>query len=114
MTIQNVKSFTLSQAAKIVGKSKSVLHYAIKNGTLAAKKTSSGVFEITPADLFQLFPKQNNLCPNCLLLEQKIQLIELQLERELTLNRDLFRRLENEMQERSKLLDILSKVMPPH
>ena len=111
MTLLNVKSFTLSQAAKVVGKSKSVLHHAVKSGKLPAKKSKNGVFEIEPNDLYQLFPQKKDADSDHLLLEQKILSLEQQLERERTLNGDLLKRLEDEKHERSKLLDLLSKVM---
>ena len=50
---------TLSQAAKEVGKSKGTLSKAVKDGKLSvAKKDENGSFQIDPAELFRVFPKQ--------------------------------------------------------
>ena len=49
---------TLGQAAKECGRSKATLSKAIKSGRLSvAAKTSAG-FEIDPAELFRVFPKE--------------------------------------------------------
>lgn len=50
---------TLGQAAKEVGKSKGTLSKAVKDGKLSvAKKDENGSFQIDPAELFRVFPKQ--------------------------------------------------------
>ena len=49
-------SYTLGEAAKAVGKSKTTLHRAIKSGTISAQKTSGGSYSIDPAELHRVFP----------------------------------------------------------
>lgn len=51
---------TLSQAAKLTGKSKSTLSRAIKNGKLSANRGDGGVFCIDPSELLRAFPKRNS------------------------------------------------------
>lgn len=48
---------SLVQAAKESGKSKSVIHNALKNGRLSGKKNDKGNWQIDPAELFRVFPK---------------------------------------------------------
>lgn len=47
---------TLSQAAKVLGKSKSTLNRAIKTGRLSATRNEDGTFSIDPAELYRAFP----------------------------------------------------------
>ena len=54
---------TLGQAAKETGKSKSVISSAIKSGRLSAIKSDTGSWQIDPAELFRVFPKQNTQNP---------------------------------------------------
>jgi hypothetical protein len=54
---------TLGQAAKETGKSKSVISSAIKSGRLSAAKSDVGSWQIDPAELFRVFPKQNTKNP---------------------------------------------------
>lgn len=49
-------SYTLGEAAKAVGKSKTTLHRAIKSGRISATKTNDGVYAIDPAELHRVFP----------------------------------------------------------
>lgn len=48
--------FTLGQAAKAAGISKSTLSKAVHNGRVSARKTETGSFEIDPAELFRVYP----------------------------------------------------------
>lgn len=48
--------FSLSQAAKETGKSKSSIHRAIKSGTLSAQRHQDGTYSIDAAELFRAFP----------------------------------------------------------
>ena len=48
--------FTLGQAAKESGKSKSTIWKYVKNGTLSAHKNSDGSYCIDAAELFRVFP----------------------------------------------------------
>lgn len=56
---------SLNQAAKEAGKSKSVIHDKIKSGILSASKGDKGSYQIDPAELFRVFPKnEENAVPN--------------------------------------------------
>lgn len=51
-------NLSLGQAAKACGKSKATISKALKSGKLSfVKKTSAG-YEIDPAELFRVFPKE--------------------------------------------------------
>lgn len=47
---------TLSQAAKLTGKSKSTMNRAIKCGRLSASRNDDGTFSIDPSELLRAFP----------------------------------------------------------
>ena len=47
---------SLARAAKTAGKSKPTLLRAIKSGKLSASRTASGAYEIDPAELARVFP----------------------------------------------------------
>jgi hypothetical protein len=49
-------SYTLGEAAKAVGKSKTTLHRAIKSGKISASKTDNGLYVIEPSELHRLYP----------------------------------------------------------
>ena len=49
-------SYTLGQASKATGKSKSTISKALKNGTLSAEKGENGAFKIDPSELHRVFP----------------------------------------------------------
>lgn len=49
-------SYTLGEAAKAVGKSKTTLHRAIKSGRISAQRTSDGSYSIDSAELHRVFP----------------------------------------------------------
>lgn len=49
-------SYTLGEAAKAVGKSKTTLHRAIKSGRISANKAHDGSYSIDPAELHRVFP----------------------------------------------------------
>lgn len=51
--------YTLGEAAKAVGKSKSTISKAIKNGTLSANRLHNGRFEIDPSELFRVYEKRS-------------------------------------------------------
>ena len=51
---------TLSQAAKVTGKSKSTLSRAIKTGKLSATRMEDGNFSIDPAELYRAFPEPSS------------------------------------------------------
>lgn len=49
-------SYTLGNAAKATGKSKTTLHRAIKSGRISASKAEDGSYSIEPAELHRVFP----------------------------------------------------------
>lgn len=49
-------SYTLNEAAKATGKSKTTIHRALKSGKISATKTDSGAYAIEPAELHRVFP----------------------------------------------------------
>ena len=48
--------YTLGQAAKATGKSKSTLQVAIKKGRVSATQAESGQYQIDPAELHRVYP----------------------------------------------------------
>lgn len=48
-------SYTLGDAAKAVGKSKTTLHRAIKSGKISATKLDDGSYAIEPSELHRIF-----------------------------------------------------------
>ena len=48
-------SYTLNEAAKAVGKSKTTIHRAIKSGKISASKLESGAYAIDPSELHRVF-----------------------------------------------------------
>ena len=51
---------SLSQAAEATGKSKSVISKYLKNGTLSYAEKDDKGYKIDPAELFRVFPKNDN------------------------------------------------------
>ena len=49
-------SYTLGDAAKATGKSKTTLHRAIKSGRISALKSENGSYSIEPSELYRVFP----------------------------------------------------------
>lgn len=49
-------SYTLGDAAKATGKSKTTLHRAIKSGRISASKSEDGSYSIEPSELHRVFP----------------------------------------------------------
>lgn len=49
-------SYTLKEAAKATGKSKTTIHRALKSGRISAAKLDSGAYAIEPAELHRVFP----------------------------------------------------------
>jgi len=107
--------WTLGQAAKETGKSKSQIHKAIKDGRISSiGKTTSG-YQLDPAEVCRVFPlkeqfselkkeqtgTQENAIDNRL-LEQKISFLEQQL-------RDVKERLETNQTEKERLLQIVER-----
>lgn len=49
-------SYTLNEAAKATGKSKTTIHRALKSGKISAVKRDNGAYAIEPAELHRVFP----------------------------------------------------------
>lgn len=49
-------TYSLNDAAKATGKSKTTIHRALKSGKISASKTDSGAYAIEPAELHRVFP----------------------------------------------------------
>ena len=56
-------SYTLGDAAKAVGKSKTTLHRAIKSGRISAAKSEDGSYSIDPSELHRVFPPVTGATP---------------------------------------------------
>ena len=56
-------SYTLGDAAKAVGKSKTTLHRAIKSGRISAIKSEDGSYSIDPSELHRVFPPVTEVTP---------------------------------------------------
>ena len=57
-------SYTLGEAAKAVGKSKTTLHRAIKSGKISASKADDGSYVIEPSELHRLYPSVTSGTPD--------------------------------------------------
>ena len=55
-TLRDLMRYTLGQAAKAVGKSKSTLSRAIRKGKISAEHDAHGQFAIDPAELHRVYP----------------------------------------------------------
>lgn len=94
-------TFSLTAAAKEVGKSKPTISKAIKTGRLSAKRVGQG-YEIEASELFRVYPKATQSEPareatssNAVnLLELETKMLREQLERERTTVDDLRKRLD--------------------
>ena len=110
--------YTLGQAAKAVGKSKPTIARAIRNGRLSASRTQSGEFAIDESELARVFQLSGN-GPGSMLRSvpgerDGASLAELLAERERLVTeqaettRDLRTRLDSEVEERRRLLALLT------
>ena len=52
--------YTLGEAARATGKSKTTIQRAIKGGRVSAEKSDSGSYSIDPAELHRVFPVQQD------------------------------------------------------
>ena len=94
-------TFSLTQAAKQVGKSKPTISKAIKTGRLSAKKVGTG-YQIDAAELFRVYPKATETLPDktgqddpkVALLELEARMLRDQLDRERETVEDLRTRLD--------------------
>jgi hypothetical protein len=66
-------AYTLGEATKATGISKTSLHRAIKSGRISAKKKDDGSYEIDPSELHRVYPavEQGNSSDNSV-LEQTV------------------------------------------
>lgn len=87
---------SLSQAAKLTGKSKSTINRAIKTGKLSAARNEDGSYSIDPAELSRAFdvePPEGSKRSNAELdgtrLLERIQALEAMLSREREVSADL-------------------------
>ena len=87
---------SLSQAAKLTGKSKSTINRAIKAGKLSATRHEDGSYSIDPAELSRAFDmeppegsKRSDREPDRTLLLERIEALEAMLNREREILADL-------------------------
>lgn len=55
-TIGNPMGYTIGDAAKATGKTKSTISKAIKNGRISALRKETGEYDIDPAELHRVYP----------------------------------------------------------
>lgn len=87
---------SLSQAAKLTGKSKSTINRAIKTGKLSATRHDDGSYSIDPAELSRVFnmephdsSKRSDAQPDGTRLLERIEYLEAMLTREREISADL-------------------------
>ena len=87
---------TLSQAAKLTGKSKSTINRAIKTGKLSATRHDDGSYSIDPAELSRVFnmephegSKRSDAEPDGTRLLERLEALEAMLNREREISADL-------------------------
>lgn len=111
--------YTLGEAAKATGVTKSGLAKAIKAGRVSATKNENGSYAIDPAELHRVFPPvvddqptaesvQLDTPSRLVELAAKIEALREQLSREREWSRELSRRLDEEAAERRKLTALLT------
>jgi len=54
--MRNTMQYTLGEAAKATGKSKTTLHRAIKSGKISATRQDDNSYSIDPSELHRVFP----------------------------------------------------------
>jgi protein-arginine kinase activator protein McsA len=108
-------AYTLGQAAKACGKSKSTLSKAVKAGKISVSKNDDGSFSIEPVELFRVFPavsetrqgeqKQVKSTPNEIggNTEKDMELIELRIKLEAAQER--IKIVEKAAQDRIRILE---------
>lgn len=116
--------YTLGEAAKATGLTKSGIAKAIKSGRVSANKNDNGSYTIDPAELHRVFPPAVHGQPKAqsvqldtggILAEltAKLESAQEQLNREREWNRELSRRLDEEATERRKLTALLTHQPQP-
>jgi len=91
-----MSELSLSQAAKLAGKSKSTINRAIKTGKISAARHDDGSYSIDPAELARAFDieptggaKRRDAEPHETLLLERIAALEAMLNREREISSDL-------------------------
>lgn len=115
--------FTLQQAADATGKAKSTIQRAIKSGKLSASIDIHGNYSIDSSELDRVYSLQTQRCATVAmeqhatdeteLLRVKLELIQMQLEREREVNSDLLSRLDASETERRQLTLMLTHKPEP-
>lgn len=111
--------YTLGEAAKATGLTKSGLAKAIKTGRISATRNENGSYAIDPVELHRVFPPvvdgqlnsesvQLDTAGKLAELATKIEALQDQLSREREWSRELSRRLDEEAAERRKLTALLT------
>ena len=112
-------TISAKEAADLVGMSKAGIFKAIKTGKVSATKNGNGEWRIEPVELFRVYqPVSNGLHQSPLpSVQQDIPQSTGSLQREVDLLRemvtDLRSRLDEEIQERRKLTNILTETHSP-
>jgi hypothetical protein len=118
-------AYTLGEATKATGISKTSLHRAIKSGRISATKNDIGAWQIDPAELHRVYPpaanrnssetstlEQTGIASEIAVLRRELQLKDEERQRErVQLERtidDLRERLDREGEERRKLTALLT------
>ena len=118
-------SYTLGQAARAVGRSKTTLNRAIKSGKLSAARGEDGSYTIDPAELHRVYPvtgsgngqvvrsvTANGADPSPsaepLALQQLLAERERLVEGQAEVIRNLWHRLDGEVEERRRLMALLT------
>ena len=112
---------SLAQAAKTAGKSKPTLLRAIKSGKLSASRTASGAYEIDPAELARVFPFAGDMAGTMTqsvpgtgaetypaISPGEAQALHRVIVEQAETIRDLRTRLDSEVEERRRLLALLT------
>lgn len=93
---ETMPEFSLSQAAKLTGKSKSTINRAIKTGKLSATRHEDGSYSIDPSELSRMFnlepqegSKRRDAEPEENRLLERIEALEAMLSREREISDDL-------------------------
>lgn len=91
-----MSELSLSQAAKLAGRSKSTIHRAIKTGKLSATRHEDGSYSIDPAELSRVFDmephegtKRHGAALDGTRLLERIEALDAMLNREREISADL-------------------------
>ncbi len=110
---------SLSQAAKLTGKSKSTINRAIKIGKLSATRHEDGTYSIDPAELARTFDveppegtKRRDADPDGTRLLERIEALEAMLSREREISDDLKEDRDRWRQQATALLTVKPSTLP--